>query len=120
MSQRIDIRYKSARDIEKMLRDWALQGRITSKTLMGKEYSAINKKYASGELLVTSVEGIDVLDEEDRSVFEELRESKRILTKRDVMLYKGYTTLYQIRRAVEKGELIKFDLLGRSSILYIE
>lgn len=120
MSNRVDIRYKSARDIEKMFRDWALQGRITSKTLMGREYSAINKKYASGELLVTSIEGIDVLSNEDRRTFEELRESKRVLSKREVMLKKGYTTDYQIRQAVKRGEFIKFDLLGRSSILYIE
>lgn len=120
MGNRIDIRYKSARDIEKILRDWAMQGRITSKTLMGKAYADINKKYASGELLVTSVEGVDILNEKDRNTFEELRESKRIFSKREVMLRKGYTTDYHIKQAVKRGELIKFDLLGRSSILYIE
>lgn len=117
---RYDLRCKSARDIEKMLREWALQGRITSKTLMGKAYGEINRKYASGELLVTSIEGVDVLNENDRRVFEELRESKRILTKREVMLYKHLNTEYQIKQAVNKGELIKFDLLGRSSIIYIK
>lgn len=120
MSQRVDIRYKSARDIEKMLRDWALQGRITSKTLMGKDYANINKKYTNGELLVTSVEGIDIINNSDRETFEALRESKRILTKREVMLYKHLTSDYQIKQAVKRGEFIKFDLLGRSSILYIE
>lgn len=120
MGNRIDIRYKSARDLEKMLRDWALQGRITSKTLMGKDYADINKRYASGELLVTSVEGVDILNNEDRRVFEELREGNRILSKREVMLKKGYTTEYQIKQAVKRGELIRFDLLGRSSILYIQ
>lgn len=119
MSQRVDIRYKSARDIEKMLRDWALQRRITSKTLMGKEYSEINKKYARGELLVTSVEGVDVLNVSDQRTFEELRESKRIMSKREVMLYKQLTTEYQIKQAVKRGELVRFDLLGRSAILYI-
>lgn len=120
MSQRVDIRYKSAREIEKMLRDWALQGRITSKTLMGRAYADINKKYASGELLVTSVDGIDVADVNTQETFEELHNTLKIMTKREVMLKKGYTTDYQIRQAVKRGELIKFDLLGRSSILYIE
>lgn len=120
MSKRVDIRGKSARDIEKMLRDWALQGRITSKTLMGRDYADINKRYASGELLVTSVEGIDVLNDRDRITFEELRENKRILSKREVMLHKGYTTEYQIKQAVKRGDLIRYDLLGRSSILYIQ
>lgn len=120
MGNRVDIRYKSARDIERMLRDWAMQGRITSKTLMGKAYADINKKYASGELLVTSVEGIDVADDNTREVVEELHNTLKIMTKREVMLYKGYTTEYQIKQAVKKGELIKFDLLGRSSILYID
>lgn len=120
MSRKSDMRYKSAREIEKMLQEWALQGRITSKTLMGRKYSAINRKYASGELLVTSVEGVDLLNNEDRQVFETLRESKRLLTKREVMLYKHLSTEYQIKQAVKKGELVKFDLLGRSAILYIE
>lgn len=120
MGVRVDTRYKSARDIERMLRDWAMTGRITSKTLMGKEYREINKKYANGELLVTSVDGIDVLNPEDRRVFEELRENRRLMSKRDVMLYKGLTTDYQIKQAVKRGELIKFDLLGRSAILFIE
>lgn len=120
MSQRIDIRYKSARGIERILRDWTLQGRITSKTLMGREYSDINRKYAHGELLVTSVDGVDVFNEADRQVFEELREGKRIMTKREIMLYKHLNTDYKIKQAVKKGELIRFDLLGRSSILYIE
>ena len=120
MGNRVDIRHKSARDIEKMLRDWALQGRLTSKTLMGRAYADINKKYASGELLVTSIEGVDILNNEDRRVFEELREWNRILSKREVMLKKGYTTEYQIKQAVKRGELIRFDLLGRSSILYIQ
>lgn len=120
MARRIDMRYKSARDIEKMLRDWSMQGRITSKTLMGKKYREINRKYATGQLLVTSVDGVDVLNGEDQKTFEELRESKRILTKREVMLYKQLGSEYQIRQAVKRGELIKFDLLGRSSILYIK
>lgn len=120
MRQKIDIKYKSARDIEKMLRDWAMQGRITSKTLMGKAYADINKKYASGELLVTSVEGIDILNDGDRQVFEELRESKRILTKREIMLYKGLSSEYQVKRAAKRGEIVRFDLLGRSAILYID
>lgn len=119
MARNVDIRYKSARDIEKMLREWALQGRITSKTLMGKEYGTINKKYASGELLVTSVEGIDVADKNTRETFEELHNALKIMTKREVMLKKGYTTEYQIKQAVKRGEMIKFDLLGRSAILYI-
>ena len=119
MSQRVDIRGKSARDIEKILRQWALEGRIKSKTLMGREYGAINRKYANGELLVTSMEGIDVINDTDRKTFEELRESKRLLTKREVMLYKGLTSDYQIKRAVGKGELIRFDILGKSAIIYI-
>lgn len=116
----IDIRSKSAHDIERMLREWALNGRITSKTLMGREYSEINKRYANKELLVTSADGIDVTDSESQRVFEELHNARRVMTKREVMLYKGYTTEYQIKQAVKKGELVKFDLLGRSSILYIE
>lgn len=114
-----DLRYKSAHDIEKMLRDWAIKGRITSKTLMGRVYREINKKYANGELLVTSIDGIDVTDKEAQRAFEELHNDKRIMTRREVMLNKGYNTQYQIKQAVKKGELIKFDLLGRSSILYL-
>lgn len=117
---RVNLTGKSARDIEKMLREWALRGRITSKTLMERDYRGINKKYASGDLLVTSIDGIDVTDGETQRVFEKLHESKRVMSKRDVMLNKGYTTAYQINQAVKRGELIKFDLLGRSSILYIE
>lgn len=120
MGIRVDLRGKSARDIEKMLRDWALDGRITSKTLMEHDYKGINKKYASGELLVTSIDGIDITDKETQRVFEELHTSKHIMTKREVMLNKGLTSIYQIEQAVKKGELIKFDLLGRSAILYIE
>lgn len=120
MAKIVDIRYKSARDIEKMLRDWSLQGRITSKPLMGRDYREINKKYANGELLVTSLDGIDIVNSQDQKTFEELREQKRILSKREVMLYKGLTTEYLIKQAVKRGDLIKFDLLGRSAILYIE
>lgn len=120
MAKMIDTRYKSARDIEKMLRQWALEGRIKSKTLMGREYSKINKQYAIGELLVTSMEGIDVLNENDRHIFEELREAKRLLSKREVMLYNGLTSEYQIKKAVERGELIRFDLLGKTAIIYIK
>lgn len=120
MSMYIDLRGKSARDIDKMLRMWVLSGRMTSKCQMGRDYGSINKKYATGELLVTSIEGIDVTDNNAQKTFEALHESKRVMTKRDVMLKKGYTTLYQIESAVKRGELIKFDILGRSSILYIE
>lgn len=120
MGTNIDLRGKSARDIEKMLQMWVLQKRITSKTLMGRRYAEINKKYAEGVLLVTSIENIDVTDKNAQAVLEKLHEDKRVMSKRDVMLKKGYTTLYQIENAVKKGELIKFDLLGRSAILYIE
>lgn len=120
MGVNIELRVKSARDIEQMLRMWAMSGRITSKTNMGKDYRGINKKYATGELLVTSIEGIDVTDLNAQKTLEALHEDKRVMTKREVMLKKGYNTLYQIKQAVKRGELIKFDLLGRSSILYIE
>lgn len=119
MGSRLVLRYKSARDIEKVLREWVLNGRITSKTIMGKDYREINKKYATGELLVTSVESIDTKDKYTQDVFEEMHQSLRVMTKRELMLYKGYTTQYQINQAVKKGELIKFDLLGKSAILYI-
>lgn len=119
MGIKVDIRHKSARDIERMLRDWVLQGRITSKPLMGGEYGSINKKYAKGELLVTSFDGVDVLNGNDQQTFEALREAKRILTKREVMLYKNLTSEYQIKQAVKRGELIRFDLLGKSAIIYI-
>lgn len=117
---KIDWRGKSAQDIYKMLRMWALSKRITSKPLLGKDYSEINRKYANGELLVTSIEGIDATDRNAQEYLERLHESKRIMTKREVMLKKGYTTLYQIGSAVKKGELLKFDILGKSAILYIE
>lgn len=120
MGMRVDLRGKSARDIEKMLQMWFLHKRITSKTLMGRDYGEINKKYANGELLVTSIDNVDVTDKNAQDVIEKLHEDKRVMTKRDVMLKKGYTTLYQIESAVKRGELIKFDLLGRTSILYIE
>lgn len=120
MARKIELGIKSARDIEQMLRRWANEGRITSKTLMGKDYRAINKRYASGDILVTSVEGVDVSDENTRGIFEELHSMRRVLTRREVMLYKGYKTEYQIKQAVNRGEIIKFDLLGRSSILFIE
>lgn len=120
MGNRVDMRNKSARDIEQMLRDWAFDGRIKSKTLMGKEYNTIKKKYASEELFVTSIEGIDVTNKDDLQTFEALRESKRILTKREVMLYKHLTSDYQVQQSVNKGELVRFDILGKSSIIYIE
>lgn len=120
MGMNIDLRNKSARDIEQMLRMWVLQKRITSKTLMGRNYAEINRKYTEGEILVTSFENIDVADKNAQTVLEKLHEDRRVMSKRDVMLKKGYTTLYQIESAVKKGELIKFDLLGRSAILYIE
>lgn len=119
MGMRYDLRGKTARDIERILREWALSGRMKSKTLMGKDYRVINKMYASGELLVTGVDGIDVTDSEAQRVFEELHTQKRIMSKREVMLNRGLTTEYQIKQAVKRGELIKFDLLGRSAILYI-
>lgn len=120
MGLKVDLRWKSASDIERMLRGWAKNGRIKSKTLMGRDYREINKKYASGELLVTSIDGIDVTDKNTQDTFEELHERKRIMTKREVMLRKGLTSEYQIKQAVKKGDLIRFDLLGRSAILYIE
>ena len=119
MGNRLDLRHKSARDIEKILREWVFNGRITSKTLMGKDYREINRKYATGELLVTSVESIDTKDKYTQEVFEEMRQSLRVMTKRELMLYKDFTTQYEINQAVKKGELIKFGLLGRSAILYI-
>lgn len=120
MSQRIDTRYKSARDIERMLRNWVLDGRMVSKTSMGCNYGEINRKYATSELLVTDIDGIDVTDKIAQQALIELHKKQRVMTKREVMLNKGYTTEYQIKQSVKKGELLKFDLLGRSAILYIE
>lgn len=119
MAEKNDICSWSAKEIEKMLTNWAQQGRITSKTLMGRDYLGIKKKYAEGKLFVTGVDGIDVLDEEAQSIFEILHDSKRVMTARDVMVQSGLTTSYAINKAVKEGGLIRFDLLGKSSILYI-
>lgn len=115
-----DFGSKSAREIEKTLQDWAMQGLITSKMLMGQDYKEINKKYTTGELFVTSIGHIDVSNQKVQHAFEELHDAKRIMTRREVMLKKNLTSEYQIQQAVKKGEIIRFDLLGKSAILYIE
>lgn len=109
----------SAREIFNLLTELTTEGKITSKTIMGKEYASINRKYADGELFATTVESIDVLDEDTQKIFENLRSGSRIMTKRDLMVKAGLNTLYMINRAVKDGGLLRFDMLGRSSILYI-
>ena len=71
------------------------------------------------ELLITSIDGIDVLDKAAQKTFEELHDQKRIMTKREVMLRLGLQTIYALNREVKKGNVLRFDVLGRSSILYI-
>lgn len=111
----------TAKDIEKMLTNWAKQGRITSKTLMGKQYYSIKQKVAEHEIYYTSADGVLVLDEDAQDLFEALRDNKRIMTREEVTIQSGniLATAYAINREVKNGGLLRFDLLGRSSILYI-
>lgn len=109
----------SAKDIERLLREWALNGLITSKTLMGRDYKEITKKYAKKELYVTSVEGIDATSEEVQETFELLHDTKRIMTMREYMAISGHQTSYAVNREVKRGNVLRFDILGKRSILYI-
>lgn len=111
----------SAKEIEKMLANWLSQGRITSKTLMGKEYYSISQKVAEHKIYVTSANSILVLDYDAQIIFEALRDNKRVMTKENVIIESGniLATQYAINREVKDGGLLRFDLLGRSAILYI-
>lgn len=111
----------SRKEIEKMLTNWVNQGRITSKTLMGRQYYSINQKVADHKIYVTSANSILVLDYDAQIIFEALRDNKRVMTKENVMIESGniLSTQYAINREVKNGGLLKFDLLGKSAILYI-
>lgn len=109
----------TAKEIYGWLEQMAKEGKLTSKTKMGKEYYRISTLYAEHKLYATSVESIDATEPDIQKAFEMFREDKRILTKRDVMVRSGLVTLYDINRAVKDGGLLRFDRLGRSSILYI-
>lgn len=111
----------SRKEIEKMLTNWVNQGRITSKTLMGRQYYSINQKVADHKIYVTSANSILVLDYDAQIIFEALRDNKRVMTKENVIIESGniLATQYAINREVKNGGLLKFDLLGKSAILYI-
>lgn len=121
MRKEIDVSGFSAKEIEQMLINWARQGRITSKTLMGKQYYSIRQKIAEHKIFYTSANGVLVLDVEAQDMFEALRDAKRILTSEQVTIESNneLATAYAINREARNGGLLKFDLLGKSTILYI-
>lgn len=106
-------------EIFAQLNEWIDRGKLTSKSVMGREYGEINRKYAMGELFATSVESIDATEEEVQRKFEEMRRAGRVLTKRDVMVNSGLVTLYAINKEVRDGGLLRIDRLGQRAILYI-
>ena len=111
----------SAKEIEKMLTKWMNEGRITSKTLMGKQYYSIKQKIAERKIFYTSIDSVLVTDEDAQNIFEALHDAKRIMTREEVTIQSGniLATAYAINREVKDGGLLRFDLLGRSAILYI-
>lgn len=111
----------SAKEIEKMLTNWLNQGRMTSKTLMGKQYYSIKQKIADRKIFYTSIDSVLVSDEDAQNIFEALHDAKRIMTREEVTIQSGniLATAYAINREVKDGGLLRFDLLGRSAILYI-
>lgn len=111
----------SAKEIEKMLMKWMDEGRITSKTLMGKQYYSIKQKIAERKIFYTSIDSVLVADEDAQNIFEALHDAKRIMTREEVTIQSGnfLATAYAINREVKDGGLLRFDLLGRSAILYI-
>lgn len=111
----------NAKDIEKMLTNWLNQGRMTSKTLMGKQYYSIKQKISDKKIFYTSINSVLVSDEDAQNIFEALHDAKRIMTREEVTIQSGniLATAYAINREVKDGGLLRFDLLGRSAILYI-
>lgn len=107
-------------EVEKLLTRWVKEGKMTSKQLLGENYNNIKKMYATRELYVTSVDGIDVANAEIQRAFEILHEAKRIMTMREVMVRGDLTSFYEVNKTVREGAVRKFDILGKNAILFID
>jgi hypothetical protein len=110
----------SRNEIAFLLRQLIAAGRVSSKAGLGKDYTAINRMVARGELFQTSYRSVVCRDAEARDRFEQLVRQGRVLDGTAVRVQKGYLTLYAVNMACASGEMLRFPDLGHGSVLYID
>lgn len=107
-------------EIKEQLSKWVKEGRLTSRTYANmKSYDTI-KMLEQGELLRTSISFILVSDPEVQAEFEVLVANGSVMCASQVGMKMGLHTAYAIKLACENGDILKFNDLGRWSILYIK
>lgn len=103
-----------------MLSRWVAEGKLTSRTYSNmKSYDTI-KMLEQGELMRTSISFIMATDPTVQAEFEVLVANGRVMASSQVGLRMGLHTAYAIKLACENEDILKFDDLGRWSILYIK
>lgn len=111
-------------EIRDQLRQYISEGKLLTKANLraeqGKCYATINRAIAKGEYLVTCYEEVIATDSEARLWLNNLVDNKRIMTFLQVQNKMGYVTKYEVEKACQEGDLIRFYDFGKAIPLYID
>lgn len=102
------------------LRELISNGKLQSKTMLGKSYHMIDRQVQKGVYFVTPYRTVIATDKVAQEWFNGLVNDGRIMDFLQVQMRKNILTNYNVNKACMRGEMIKFDEFGKGCVLYIE
>ena len=107
-------------EVVEKLRCLIADGKLQSKTMLGKSYHSIDRGIKKEVLFVTPYRAVVATDKTTQKWFNDMVNEGRIMDFLQVQMRKNILTNYDANKACMRNELLKFDDFGKGCVLYID